>query len=54
MCMSILPVYFYVQHAAYLVSKRPEEGVKSPGTEIIESYELLCGCWELSLGPMGE
>ena len=30
------------------------EGIRSPGTGIIDSYELPCGCWELKLGPLEE
>lgn len=50
---SVLPVCFFVCHTVCLVSKRPEESVKSPWTEIIGSCKLLCGCWKLNLGPLG-
>jgi hypothetical protein len=30
------------------------EGVRSPGTGVMDSYELLCGCWELHAGPLEE
>lgn len=30
-------------------SKRPEEGVRSPGTGAAGSAEPLCGCWDLNL-----
>jgi hypothetical protein len=28
------------------------DGVRSPGTGIIDSYELPCGCWELNPYPL--
>jgi hypothetical protein len=30
------------------------EGARSPGTEVTDSCELPCGCWELNLGPLEE
>jgi hypothetical protein len=30
------------------------EGVRSPGTGIIDNCELPCGCWELNPGPLEE
>ena len=30
------------------------EGVRTPGNGITDSYELSCGCWELSPGPLAE
>jgi hypothetical protein len=30
------------------------EGVRSPGTGIVDSCELSCGCWELNPGPLEE
>ena len=30
------------------------EGVRSPGTGVIDSCDLLCGCWELNSGPLEE
>jgi hypothetical protein len=32
----------------------PCEGVRSPGTGIIDSYVLTFGCWDLNLGPLEE
>ena len=29
-------------------------GVRSPGTEVTDSCELPCGCWELNSGPLEE
>lgn len=57
MCTSVfLTMYVY---APYLVhrawcQRRLEEGVKSPGTEVMDSYELLCERWELNPGPLWE
>lgn len=31
---------------------RVQEGTVSPVTEIIDSYELLCGCWEVNADPL--
>ena len=28
------------------------EGVRSPGTGVTDSFELLCGCWKLNSGPL--
>ena len=28
------------------------EDIRSPGTEVTDSCELPCGCWELNLGPL--
>jgi hypothetical protein len=30
------------------------EGVRTPGTEIIDSCVLPCVCWKLNLGPLEE
>ena len=30
---------------------RPEEGVRIPGTGVIDSCEPPCGCWDLNTGP---
>jgi hypothetical protein len=32
----------------------PEEGDRPPRTEVIDSYELLCGCWVSSVNPLEE
>lgn len=32
-----------------LVLQGPEEAIRSPGTGVTDSCELLCGCWELTL-----
>ena len=37
-----------------LSSQRPEEGIRSSGTDITDSYEMPCGCWEPNPGPLQE
>lgn len=37
---------------ACLVVRRPEVSVGSPKTGVADICELLCGCWELSPGPL--
>lgn len=42
MCMSVLPARIYVHHL-HSVSM---EAIRSPGTEVTDSYKWQCGCWE--------
>jgi E3 ubiquitin-protein ligase NEDD4 len=37
-----------------LVLEEAEEGVGSLGTEVTDSFELPCGCWESNPGPPEE
>lgn len=37
-----------------LVSKEIRRGCQSPGTRTIIDGVKLCGCWNLSLGPLQE
>lgn len=30
------------------------EGVRSAVTVVTDNYELLCGCWEVNLGPLAK
>ena len=32
----------------------PEEGIRSPGTEVTDLCELICGCSEPNPGPLQE
>ena len=32
----------------------PCEGIKTPETEVTDSYEAPCRCWELNPGPLKE
>lgn len=34
--------------------QRPEESVKFPRTRVIDDYELLCECWDLTPGLLQE
>ena len=45
MCMGILSACMSVYHI-HTVREETDEGVKSPGTRITGSHELLCGWWE--------
>lgn len=38
MCVDILPVHIFV-HYVSAIPQRPEDGIKSPGTRITDSYE---------------
>lgn len=48
--------YLYVCaiHVWLVHAEAGKEGVRSLGTEITGSCELLCGCWKLNLGPLEE
>jgi hypothetical protein len=50
MLVSILSACMSVHHMH--TSWRPEENVRSPGTEVADGCELPCGYLELSLGPL--
>jgi hypothetical protein len=39
-----------VRPAWYFLPADLEEGVRSPGTRVINYCELLCECWESSFG----
>jgi hypothetical protein len=53
MGMSVLPTCMFMHFYAWC-PRRPEEGIIPPGTGVTSSYELLCVCWELNLGPLEE
>ena len=46
--MAVLPTCKSVHHMY------AEKGIGSPGTGVTDSYELSCGCWELTLDPLEE
>jgi hypothetical protein len=50
-CIDVLLAYIYIWTECIQCPQRPEEGVRSLGTGVRDSYELPCGCWELNLGP---
>lgn len=39
---------------AWRCPQRPEGDVRSPGTEVVDSCELLYKCWQPNLGPLQE
>lgn len=41
--MSVLPSRMYL---CARCPQRREKDIRSPGTGVAVSYELLCGCWE--------
>lgn len=45
-----LQVHVHTMCALWLM--RPEENTACPGTDDIDGYEGLCGCWEPNLGPL--
>jgi hypothetical protein len=53
MCMSVVPTCMQVHHICAWHPWRPED-IRSPGTGVTDGCELLCGCWELKLGPLEE
>jgi hypothetical protein len=47
--------YTYIHvPCVYLESVEAREGVGSPETEVTDSCEPSCGCWEWKLGPLKE
>ena len=40
--------------SVYAVLQKSEEGIRYPGTGIIEPHEQPCSCWVLNPGPLGE
>jgi hypothetical protein len=53
MCMGVLSECMYMHHIHVFCSWRPDKGFTCPGIEVTDSYELVCGCWDLNLGPLG-
>lgn len=47
--MCILPTCISVHHLQDLCLWESEDGAGSPGTSVIDSCKLSCGCWELNL-----
>jgi hypothetical protein len=49
-------IYFYFMWigSALPPSMSVCEGGRFPGTDVIDSCELLCGCWKLNPGPLEE
>ena len=49
-----LPACVFVQRMYAWYSWRPEEGIRSPETEVIDGCETAYGCWELNPSPPEE
>lgn len=54
MCIGALLARMSVHHIRAWYLWNVEEGVRSPGAEARDSWEPLCGCQELILGPLQE
>ena len=46
--MSILPACMCMHHVHAWCLQRPGQGVRSPGTGVMEGCKKQCGCWELN------
>jgi hypothetical protein len=51
-CMRVLPACICVYHVCTWCSQRSEEGIRFPGTGIVDGCGLPCECWESSPGPL--
>lgn len=51
--MTVLPVCMFVSYVYVWYLRGLEEGVV-PGTGVTDVCELMCGFWELNLGPLEE
>lgn len=49
--MSVLPTCIFWNHEHGRCLRRPEEGVRPPGTGGTDDYQPPCGCWELFCVP---
>lgn len=47
-----LPTYMYVHHMCAWAPRRPDEGVRSPGTGVTGGYEPLHGWWKINPCPL--
>jgi hypothetical protein len=45
-------MYVYVLCVSAWCPHRPEDGIGNAGNRLTGSFELSCGCWELSSGPL--
>jgi hypothetical protein len=46
-------MYVYVP-CLFLITQRPEEGIRAPRLRATDGYALPCGYWELNPGPLQE
>ena len=44
--MGVVSACMFVYHVSACCSQRQDEGVRSPGTGVIDGYEPPCGYWE--------
>lgn len=51
--MSVWPVCLDVCHI-YIWCPQGSEGIRYPGTVVIDDYETQCGCWNPNLCPLQE
>lgn len=51
--MSVWPICLYVCHT-YVWCPQGSEGIRYPGTVVIDDYETRCGCWNSNLRPLQE
>lgn len=54
MCMAVLAAYMSVFYLGVWGLRIPEEGIRSPGCELLDICELPCGCCKSNLGPLDE
>jgi hypothetical protein len=54
MHVSVLSADMYVHHMCARSPKRPEEDIRSPGAEVLDSCELPHQEWEQNPGPLQE
>lgn len=50
--MGVLPACLPVHYICVWYSQRSEESVRSPSTEVTDSYEPHCWCWDPDGQPM--
>jgi|UPI0000F51322 hypothetical protein len=53
-CMNVLPASVSVEHAHDWCPWNPEKNIGSFGTGVVDGCDLLCGFWDLNLGPLEE
>lgn len=53
-CVSVLLAYMSVHYIHAWCLLRSKEGIGSPGSEISDGCELLCGYWDLNLDSLEE
>jgi hypothetical protein len=54
MYVSASPACMYVCYVHAWYPRSSEEGIQSPGMEVIDTYEPPCGCPELNPDPLQE